>query len=262
MIRKLVVSVLAGLLVNLFIGQNSPAFSQRIYKSNNSNSHSIRLSDIDKSKILFDSTFIHKPLVLEPVTANNIITEFLAGFGFGSAATFLTAVVGIPLSNLSFSPGGSEGGKSSSSGGYILLLSVLIMAQTFATAGGVWSAGTDNNKVGANFGFTLLGSFVGVGLEIGSFVLVNSLSRNSGGEKSNATLAWIVGITGLLMPAAGAIVGLNTTRYPKRVYEQPTSLINLNTKGINLSSPVFYIVQDKTIERKPVTFAKIVSFNF
>ena len=232
-----------------------------MYKSNNNISQNLRLSELDKSKILFDSTFKHKPLELEPISANNITTEFLVGFGLGGAATFLTAIVGVPLSNLNFSPGGSSGGKSSSPAGYVLLLSVLILAQTFATAGGVWSAGTNSN-VGADFWYTSLGSFVGVGLEIGGIALASSLSSNSDGKKSNSTLAWIAGITGLLMPTAGAIVGLNTTRYPKRVYEKPKSFLNLNTNGISLSSPVFYIEQDKTIERKPITFAKIVSFNF
>ncbi|MCX6157097.1 MAG: hypothetical protein WCK13_05560 [Ignavibacteriota bacterium] len=260
MIRKLVVSVLVGLLVNLFIGQYSPAFSQYISRSDNNISHKIRLSDLGKSNVLFDSTFRNQPLVLEPISADNIITEFVVGFGLGSAATFLTAVVAVPLSGISFSPGGSEGGRSSSSGGAILLISVLILAQTFATAGGVWSAGT-TNKVGADFGLTLLGSLSGVGLEIGGIAIASSLARNSDGKTSNGTLAWIVGITGLLMPAAGAMFGLNTTRYPRRVYEQPKSLLNLNNNGINLSSPVFYIEQDKTFERKPIAFARIVTFN-
>ena len=64
------------------------------------------------------------------------------------------------------------------------------------------------------------------------------------------------------MPTAGAMVGLNTTRYPKKVYDEPKSVLNLNSSGFSLSSPFIYTEQDKSIDKKPITFAKFVTINF
>ncbi len=256
MFKKIVASVVIGLLVNLFLGQYSPSFSQYISKSENHNPKSLKLSDLDKSKVLFDSTLKYKPLELEPISADNIITEVVLGVGFGGAATFLCLVVGVPLFDIRFDPGGGSGSKSSSLGEFAFI-SLLVSVQALATAGGVWSAGT-NKKVGANFGFTLLGSFLGVGLEIGGLALASNVEKNS---KDN-TFAWIIGISSLLMPTAGAMVGLNTTRYPQKVYDKPKSVLNLNSSGFSLSSPFIYTEQDKSIDKKPITFAKFVTINF
>ncbi len=260
MMSKSVISIVIGLLVNLFIGQYSPAYSQYISKSDNHIPKSLKLSNLDKSKVLFDSTLKYKPLELEPISSDNIITEIILGVGFGGAATFLTLVISVPLFNLRFDVGGG-GGSNTSSFGALAFLSLLISVQALATAGGVWTAGT-NKKVGANFGFTLLGSFLGVGLEIGGIALANSVGSSSNGEKGNSTFAWIIGITSLLMPTAGAMVGLNTTRYPKRVYEAPKSVLNLNSNGMSLSSPFIYTEQDKSIDKNPITFAKLVTICF
>ena len=260
MLRQSVISIMIGLLVNLFIGQYSPSFSQYKSKSDNHNSEKLRLSDINESKVLFDSTIKIEPLVLEPITSDNIITEVILGVGFGGAATFLYLVVGIPLFNISIDPGGGSGSKSSSFQD-MAFMTLLVSVQALATAGGVYTAGT-NKKVGANFGYTLLGSFLGVGLELGGLVLASNIGSDHNGQKGNGTLAWIVGITGLLMPTAGAMVGLNTTRYPKRVYDEPKSVLNLNSDGMSLSSPFIYTEQDKTIEKKPITFAKLVTVSF
>lgn len=260
MFKKFVVSIVIALLVNLFIGQYSPVYSQYISKSDNHIPKSLKLSDLDKSKILFDSTLKNKPLELEPITSDNIITEILVGVGFGGGATFLYLVVGVPLFNIRFDPGGGSGSRSSSLGEFAFI-SLLVAVQALATAGGVWTAGT-NKKVGANFGYTLLGSFLGVGLEFGGLVLASNVGSDHNGQKGNSTFAWIIGITSLLMPTAGAMVGLNTTRYPKRVYDEPKSVLNLNSNGISLSSPFIYTVTDKTIEKKPITFAKLVTINF
>lgn len=259
MMSKSVISIVIGLLVNLFIGQYSPSYSQYISKSDNHIHKSLKLSDLDKSKVLFDSTLKSKPLELEPINSDNIITEIILGVGFGGAATFLYLVVGIPLFNINISPGGSSGSRGSSSTalGGLVFLSLLISVQALATAGGVWTAGT-NKKVGANFGFTLLGSFLGVGLEIGGLALASNVEKNS---KDN-TFAWIIGISSLLMPTAGAMVGLNTTRYPQKVYDKPKSVLNLNSSGFSLSSPFIYTEQDKSIDKKPITFAKFVTINF
>lgn len=64
------------------------------------------------------------------------------------------------------------------------------------------------------------------------------------------------------MPTVGAMVGLNTTRYPKSVLGKPKSLINFDERNITLSSPFVYLEQDKTLHNKPITFAKLVSLNF
>ena len=263
MMSKSVISIVIGLLVNLFIGQYSPSYSQYISKSDNHIHKSLKLSDLDKSKVLFDSTLKSKPLELEPINSDNIITEIILGVGFGGAATFLYLVVGIPLFNINISPGGSSGSRGSSSTalGGLVFLSLLISVQALATAGGVWTAGT-NKKVGANFGLTLLGSFLGVGMEIGGLTLANSVGSSSDGKTGNDTFAWIIGITSLLMPTAGAMVGLNTTRYPKKVYDEPKSVLNLNSSGFSLSSPFIYTETDKTIEKKPITFAKLVTISF
>lgn len=157
MIRKSVISIVIGLLVNLFIGQYSPSFSQYISKTDNHNPEKLRLSDINESKVLFDSTFKNKPLVLEPITTDNIITEVVLGVGFGGAATFLYLVVGIPLFNINLDVGGGSG-ENSSTFQDMAFMTLLVSVQALATAGGVYTAGT-NKKVGANFGFTLLGSF-------------------------------------------------------------------------------------------------------
>ena len=260
MFKKIVASVVIGLLVNLFLGQYSPSFSQYISKSENHNPKSLKLSDLDKSKVLFDSTLKYKPLELEPISADNIITEVVLGVGFGGAATFLCLVVGVPLFNIRFDPGGGSGSKSSFLGEFAFI-SLLVSVQALATAGGVWSAGT-NKKVGANFGFTLLGSFLGVGLEIGGLALASNVGSDHNGNKGNSTFAWIIGITSLLMPTAGAMVGLNTTRYPKKVYDEPKSVLNLNSSGFSLSSPFIYTETDKTIEKKPITFAKLITISF
>lgn len=259
MMSKSVISIVIGLLVNLFIGQYSPAYSQYISKSDNHIPKSLKLSNLDKSKVLFDSTFKYKPLELEPISTDNIITEVLSGVGFGAAATFLTVVISVPLFKLRFDVGGGSGNPSAF--GAFALLSLYLSVQALATAGGVWSAGT-NKKVGANFGFTLLGSFLGVGLEIGGIALASSVGNNSSGQNGSSTFAWIIGITSLFMPTAGAMVGLNTTRYPKRVYEAPKSVLNLNSNGMSLSSPFIYTEQDKSIDKKPITFAKLVTICF
>lgn len=260
MCKKLLVSIVIGLLVNLFLGQYSPSFSQYVSKSDNYIPQIKKLSDLDKSKVLVDSTLKYRPLELEPISTDNIITEIILGVGFGGAATFLCLVVGVPLFNIRFDPGGGSGSRSSSLGEFAFI-SLLVSVQALATAGGVWSAGT-NKKVGANFGFTLLGSFLGVGLEIGGLVLASNVGSDHNGQKGNSTFAWIIGITSLLMPTAGAMVGLNTTRYPKRVYEEPKSVLNLNSNGISLSSPLIYTEVDKTKEKKPITFAKLLTINF
>lgn len=260
MFKKLFVSVVIGLLVNLFLGQYSPSYSQYISKSDNHIPKSLKLSDLDKSKVLFDSTLKHKPLQLEPINSDNIITEIILGVGFGGAATFLCLVVGVPLFNIRFDPGGGSGSRSSSFGEFAFV-SLLVLVQALATAGGVWTAGT-NKKVGANFGLTLLGSFLGVGLEIGGIALASNVGSDHNGQKGNSTFAWIIGITSLLMPTAGAMVGLNTTRYSKRVYEAPKSVLNLNSNGMSLSSPFIYTEPDKSIDRKPITFAKLVTISF
>lgn len=262
MMSKSVISIVIGLFVNLFIGQYSPAYSQYISKSDTSNPKSLKLSNIDKSKVLFDSTLKYKPLELEPISSDNIITEALSGIGFGGAATFLYIVVGVPLFNIKFDLGGGSGSRGSSTAfGALVFLSLLVSVQTLATAGGVWIAGT-NKKVGANFGFTLLGSFIGVGLELGGLVLANNVGSDHNGQKGNSTFAWIIAISSFLMPTAGAMVGLNTTRYPKRVYDEPKSVLNLNSNGFSFSSPFIYTEPDKTIDKKPITFAKLVTVNF
>jgi len=260
MIRKSIVSIVIGLLVNLFIGQYSPSFSQYISKSDNHNPEKLKLSDINESKVLFDSTFKNKSLELEPITTDNIISEVVLGVGFGGAATFLYLVVGVPLFNISINPGGGSGEKSSKFQD-MAFMTLLVSVQALATAGAVWTAGT-NKKVGANFGFTLLGSFLGVGLELGGLVLASNIGTNSNAKKGDQTLSLIVFISSLLMPTAGAMVGLNTTRYPKRVYDEPKSVLNLNSNGMCLSSPFIYTEQDKTIEKKPITFAKLVTVSF
>ncbi|MFA7360731.1 MAG: hypothetical protein WC139_06805 [Candidatus Kapaibacterium sp.] len=262
MIRKSVISIVIGLLVNLFIGQYSPVYSQYISKSDNHIPKSLKLSNLDKSKVLYDSTFKYKPLELEPITTDNIINEVILGAGLGGAVTFLTLVIGVPLFNIKIDPGGSggSGGRSTALGG-LVFLSLLISFQALATAGGVWTAGT-NKKVGANFGFTLLGSLFGVGLEIGGIALANSVGSSSNGKTGNDTFAWIIAITSFLMPTAGAMVGLNITRYPKRVYEAPKSVLNLNSNGMSLSSPFIYTEQDKSIDKKPITFARLVTVSF
>ena len=73
MFKKIVASVVIGLLVNLFLGQYSPSFSQYISKSENHNPKSLKLSDLDKSKVLFDSTLKYKPLELEPISTQIIL---------------------------------------------------------------------------------------------------------------------------------------------------------------------------------------------
>lgn len=256
--KKLFISVIIGLLVNLFIGQYSPAYSQYISKSDNHIHKSLKLSNIDKSKALFDSTLKYKPLELEPISSDNIITEVILGAGLGGAATYLTLAISVDLFKLRFDLGGGSGNNPSSFGA-LALLSLYVSVQALATAGGVWIAGT-NKKVGANFGLTLLGSFLGVGLEIGGLALASSLGNNSGGH--NGAFAWIIALTSLLMPTAGAMVGLNTTRYPKRVYEAPKSVLNLNSNSMSLSSPFIYTEQDKSIDKNPITFAKLVTICF
>ncbi|MFA5012506.1 MAG: hypothetical protein WC644_11220 [Ignavibacteria bacterium] len=259
MIRKSVISLVIGLLVNLFIGQYSPSYSQYISKSNNQIPDKLRLSEIDKSKNLLDSTLKYKPLELEPISADNIITEALSGVGFGGAATFLYIVVGVPLFNIKFDVGGGSSGRSSVFN-EVAFISLLVSIQVLATAGGVWIAGT-NKKVGANFGFTLLGSFLGVGLEFGGIALANNVGNDSGEKKGNRTFGWIIAILSFLMPTAGAMVGLNTTRYPKRVYDEPKSVLNLNSNGFSFSSPFIYTEPDKTIDKKPITFAKLITIS-
>ena len=258
--KKLFISVIIGLLVNLFIGQYSPAYSQYISKSDNHIHKSLKLSNIDKSKALFDSTLKYKPLELEPISSDNIITEVILGAGLGGAATYLTLAISVDLFKLRFDLGGGSGNNPSSFGA-LALLSLYVSVQALATAGGVWIAGT-NKKVGANFGLTLLGSFLGVGLEIGGIALASNVGSDHNGQKGNSTFAWIIGITSLLMPTAGAMVGLNTTRYSKRVYEAPKSVLNLNSNGMSLSSPFIYTEPDKSIDRKPITFAKLVTISF
>ncbi len=261
MLKKSVISFVIGLLVNLFIGQYSPSFSQYVSKSNNHFPGKLRLSEIDKSKSLLDSSQKYKPLELEPISADNIITEIILGVGFGGAATFLYLVVGVPLFNIHLDPGGGGSSGKSSAFGEIMFMSLLISVQALATAGGVWTAGTNKN-VGANFGFTLLGSFLGVGLEFGGLALGNKIGSDSGERKGSRTFGWIITIASLLMPTAGAMVGLNTTRYPKRVYDEPKSVLNLNFNGFSFSSPFIYTESDKSIDKKPITFAKLVTISF
>jgi hypothetical protein len=258
MIKKINVLLLAGFLINLFIGQYSNSYSQNVSKLKYSETGNISLNKINNTTVLFDSTFKKEPLVLQPLTSNDLIPQFVLGFGVGNLATLGAAIPIVALTGMSFDPGG---GGHTSAFGAITFLFLLASVQVFATAGLVWSAGT-NDKVGANFGLTLLGSLAGVGLEIGGIALAIKFSENSGGQKSNPTLAWIFGITGLLMPTVGAMVGLNTTRYPKSISGQPKSLLNFYESNISLSSPFIYLEQDRTLHHKPITFAKLVSFNF
>ncbi len=108
----------------------------------------------------------------------------------------------------------------------------------------------------------MLGTLAGFGLEIGGFVLAASIGSSSSGRNGNSTVAWITTLTSLTLPTIGAMVGLNSARYPKRVYDKPKTLINLNSGGIAFSSPSIYIEPDKTFHRKPITFARLVTLNF
>lgn len=99
-------------------------------------------------------------------------------------------------------------------------------------------------------------------MELGGLVLASNIGSNSNGKKGDQTLSLIVLISSLLIPTAGAMVGLNTTRYPKRVYDEPKSVLNLNSNGMSISSPFLYTELDKTIEKKPITFARLVTVSF
>ncbi len=259
MIKKSFIVIVVGLLVNLFLGQYSPLYSQSELKLNNSKKYNLSLNKISLSNTLFDSTYKQEPLVLKPLTSDDIISQFVVGFGLGSAATLLSVIFVASISRIRFDVGG--GSNNPSAFGAILFLSLIASVQVFATASGVWSEGT-SNKVGSNFGYTLLGGFAGLGLEIGGLFLAASIGNNSNGRNGSSTIAWITALSSLTFPTIGAMIGLNSSRYPKRVYGKPKTIINLNSDGVTFSSPSIYIEPDKTLHRKPITFAKLFSISF
>jgi hypothetical protein len=259
MIKKSFIVIVVGLLANLFLGQYSPLYSQSELKLNNSKKYNLSLNKISLSNTLFDSTYKQEPLVLKPLTTDDIISQFVVGFGLGGAATFVTAAAGAGLSGFRIDLGG--GSNSTSAFGIILFLSLIATVQVFATAGGVWSAGT-SKKVGSDFGYTLLGAFVGLGLEIGGLLVASAIGNSSSGRNGSSTIAWITSLSSLTFPTIGAMIGLNSSRYPKRVYGKPKTIINLNSDGVTFSSPSIYIELDKTLHRKPITFAKMFSISF
>jgi hypothetical protein len=258
MVKKLLTVVFIGLLTNLFIGQYSPVLSQSGLKLNNPKKNNLYTNKLSLSSSIFDSTVIQKPLVLQPLNSNDIIPQFIVGFGVGSLATIGAALPLAKLTGMSFDPGG--GGHTTDFGGMVFFF-LLASVQVFATSGLVWAAGT-NNKVGSNFGSTLLGSVAGLGLEIGGILLALSIGNNSNGKSGNGTIAWIMALTSLTFPTIGAMIGLNSSRYPKRIYPKSNSLINLNERNVTLSAPSFYLELDKTLHHKPISFAKIISLNF
>lgn len=259
MSKKLVSTVLLILLINLILGEHSNLFGQLISLNDKPETQQLRLNNIERSGLLLDSLTKSETQVLKPISVNDLIPQFLTGVGLSGVAIFTTLIVTVPLFNIKFNVGGGNGNTSSSKD--FLFLSVLIAVQVFSTAGSVWMAGS-NDKVGGNFGYTLLGTLAGVGLEIGGLALSTSIRRSSNESDGNNTLAWVMSIASLTLPTIGAMVGFNTTRYPKRIKTKQNSLLNFNKSDFTLSNPEIFVDTDKTVKRNPITFIRVASITF
>ncbi len=125
MIKKLFIVFVVALLVNLFIGQYFPLYSQ--FKLNNSEKHNISLNKLNKSSLIYDSTFKQESLILKPLSTDDIIAQFVVGFGLGNAATVVAAIATAGLSGMRFDVGG--GSNNTSAFGIILFLSFIATVQ-------------------------------------------------------------------------------------------------------------------------------------
>lgn len=247
--------VILVLFVNLIAGTHSPAFSQYLPKSKN-----LKLSDLNHSNSTFDSSFAYKPLKLQPVTFDNLLGEYAAGFFIGNAGAILAGIIGIAASGIRIDPGGGSGSSKASPVVSLLFLTLMASAQIFGSSAGVFAVGT-NKSVGADFGTTLLGSLCGFAFEIGGILLTISLLSNDQGKKSSG-FGYIVGFTSISLPTVGAMIGMNSTRYPKRVYANQKSAFNVSKEKFSVSTPSIFFETDKSPERDMITFAKILSVNF
>lgn len=254
-VKRIFSVVILVLFVNLIAGIHSPAFSQYLPKTKN-----LKLSDLNRSNSTIDSTFAYKPLKLQPVAFDDLLGEYAAGFFIGNAGAILVGLVGLSASGIGFDPGGGGGGSKTSPVVGLLFLSLMATAQIFGSSAGVFAAGT-NKSVGADFGTTLLGSLCGLAFEIGGILLTISLLSNDQGKKSSG-FGYVVGFTSISLPTVGAMIGMNSTRYPKRVYNNPKSAFSISKDKFSVSAPSILFETDKSPERDMITFAKIFSVNF
>ncbi|MCU0372058.1 MAG: hypothetical protein MUE56_02290 [Ignavibacteria bacterium] len=248
-------ALLTVLFINLLLGQYSPAFSQSITKSCvvKNSSEKLTLKSLSNEFIYTDSL---KPVYksgLPPITAENLVLEFLIGSGIGFLSAFATAFLTFGITGAKYDVGG--GGNISETEG-ILMLSLFAVAQVFGSTAGVWMIGANKDNVSANYGVTLLGATGGLAAEIGLFALASVFLEDDNG------LGYLFVGLGLTMPAVGSMIGFNSTRYYKKpVNKKSGSFINFSKNGFALSNPVLYRERDKSIHRKPITYLRLISVN-
>lgn len=235
------------------MGQYSPALSQSVTSPCvvRNNPEKLTLKSLSNELIYTDSLKPVNKSGLPPVTAENLVLEFLIGSGIGFVSAFVTAFLTIAVTGAEFDVGG--GGNVSETEGF-LILSLVAAAQVFGSTAGVWMIGTHKDDVSANYGVTLLGATGGLAAEIGMFALASSLN-----EDDNGLGYFFIGL-GLTMPAVGSMIGFNSTRYYKKpVNKKSGSFINFSKNGFVFSNPLMYQERDKTIHRKPITYLRLIS---
>lgn len=252
MFKQLTGTLLICVFINLIFGQYTPCLAQdnsAFLRLNHLPDYSLR--NIDKSFVLPDTS----KNLLPPLSAGKIIGEYALGTLTGSASAFITALCLAGVMDIEFDVGGSSG--STSGFEYMVFFTLVGASQIFGSAGGVWLAGTDGIET-ANFWATVLGSTAGFGLQILGFFLTSSLTE----DDATGLGYFVIGLS-LTLPAASGTIGLNATRQLKpKSNSGSTALLNFNRSRFSVTNPSFYIEPDKTIQKKPVTFAKILSFNF
>jgi len=253
--KPIISSLLTVLFINLLLGQYSPAFSQSITNSCvlKNTPEKLTLKSLSNELIYTDSLKPVNKSGLPPLTAENLVLEFLIGSGLGFVSAFATAFLTFAITGAEIDVGG--GGNVSETEGF-LILSLVSAAQVFGSTAGVWMIGTHKDDVSANYGVTLLGATGGLVAEIGMFALASVFLEDDNG------LGYLFIGLGLTMPAVGSMIGFNSTRYYKRpVNNKSGSFIYYNKNGFALSNPLIYQERDKSIHRKPITFLRLLSVN-
>jgi len=248
-------ALLTVLFINLLLGQYSPAFSQSITNFGfvRNDAGKLTLKSLSSELIYTDSLKPVNKTGLPPVTAENLVLEFLIGSGLGFVSAFATAFLTFAITGAEIDVGG--GGNVSETEGF-LILSLVAAAQVFGSTAGVWMIGANKDNVSANYGVTLVCATGGLAVEIGLFALASILLEEDNG------LGYFLGGLGLTMPAVGSMIGFNSTRYYKKsVNKKSGSFIHFNKNGFALSNPVIFQEKDKSIQRKPITYVRLISIN-